>query len=66
MSTRIEQLKMIEDCEQCDTELSDYEARFIDSVSQYMDKAGFLSIKQQSMLEAIWNRVTEEGKEKRA
>ena len=61
MNTRIEQLQMISDCEKRDTQLSDYEAKFIDSISLYMDKAGFLSIKQDSMLEAIWNRVTEKG-----
>jgi len=41
--------------------MTTYESNFIDSISQYMDKGGFLSEKQDDMLDKIWNKVTEKG-----
>ena len=60
MNTREEQLAMISDCEQHDTGLTAFEACFIDDVAHALDKAGCLSIKDDCMLESIWNRVNED------
>ena len=51
-------LQMIEDCENRSEKLTDWELEFIDSVSRYTDKGGFLSPRQEQMLEKIWDKVT--------
>ena len=61
MNTREQQLEMIDDCDHRDIHMTTYESNFIDSISQYMDKGGFLSEKQDEMLDKIWNKVTEKG-----
>ena len=61
MSTRDEQLQMLDDCEKRDTHLSDSEAKIIDSLAHYMDRGGFLSVEQDELLEKIWDRVTDKG-----
>ena len=61
MNTRKEQLEMLEDCKASGVKLSYYESQFVESISQYMNRAGFLSIRQDSMLGAIWNRVNKSG-----
>ena len=61
MNTREQQLEMITDCENRSEHLSDYDARAIDDFSHYMDRGGFLSEKQDDLLDKIWNKVTEKG-----
>jgi len=49
---------MLNDCMERERKFSEWEQNFIDSLSSYMDKGGFLSERQEDTLERIWNRVT--------
>jgi len=61
MSTRDEQLQMIEDCEKRQEQLDVSEEKFIDDITHYMERGGFLSVGQDDWLSQIWERVTEKG-----
>jgi hypothetical protein len=58
MNTSDENENMISDCEKRSDQLTDWELKFIDSVRSYFDGGGFLSEKQETALERIWDRVT--------
>ena len=54
-----EQEQMIEDCQQRESRLSDWERKFIDDIDQRLGVGGeSLSEKQADKLESIWDRVT--------
>ena len=58
---KAEHERMVEDCEARSEHLSEWELGFIDSLSNYLSRGGFLSDKQGARLEAIWERVTTKG-----
>lgn len=49
---------MIEDCQQREEKLSDWDRGFIDSIEQRLSRGGTLTDKQRDTLDAIWDRVT--------
>lgn len=51
--------QMIEDCENRSEKLSDWETKFIDSLSHQVAKGKEVTPKQLDRLELIWNRVTD-------
>lgn len=53
-----EHQQMIEDCEKRESKLTEWEAGFIDSISNQLGKGRALSDKQAQQLEKIWERVT--------
>jgi hypothetical protein len=54
-----ELLQMIEDCENRETKMSEWEQQFIDSISIQVGRGNALTGKQVQTLERIWNRVTD-------
>ena len=56
-----EHLQFIEDCENREDRLSDWERGFIDSVKRQLEGGGALSEKQTDKLNEIWERVTAKG-----
>lgn len=52
-------LQMIEDCENRESKLSEWEQGFIESISVQLGRGGSLTSKQKDKLEAIWNRITD-------
>lgn len=57
---RDEALTMIEDCENRESKLSDWERGFIDSIKKQLegDEGKTLSMKQEATLNEIWDKVT--------
>ena len=53
-----EHATMIEDCENRESKLSDWERQFISSIADQLDSGNTLSVKQQECLDAIWERIT--------
>ena len=49
---------MIEDCQNRESKLSDWEAQFIDNIDSQIHDDGSLSEKQQEKLEQIWEKIT--------
>lgn len=58
MTDRAEQAQLIEDCENREDKLSDWERGFIDSIGRQMADGRALTDKQVERLEEIWERVT--------
>lgn len=58
---RDEQRQVIADCIARESSMSEWERDFIQSVRGYFDNGGFLSEKQEKILNRIWDRVTEKG-----
>jgi hypothetical protein len=58
MSQHDEHLQMVEDCENRESKLTDWERSFIDSIRSQMERGRALSEKQAERLDAIWERVT--------
>jgi hypothetical protein len=56
-----EHLSMIEDCEQRESKLTEWEAGFLDSIRGWIEQDKRLSAKQADTLDKIWERVTSEG-----
>ncbi len=52
---------MIEDCENRESRLNDWETNFIDSIRNTLESIGALTIKQTETLENIWEKVTKKG-----
>lgn len=61
MSTLEEIRSMLEDCEARESQLSDYERKFVDDMVKYVAAGRRLNDNQDSYLERIWDRVTESG-----
>ncbi len=57
--TETEQL--IQDCEARESQLNDWEANFIDSISKSVEKGFGLTRNQSECLSRIWERITENG-----
>lgn len=53
-----EHLTMVEDCENRESKLTDWERGFIDSLRTQLERGRTLSEKQADRLDAIWERVT--------
>lgn len=49
---------MVQDCENREEKLSDWERGFIDSLSNQLSKGRTLSEKQVDKLNSIWERIT--------
>jgi hypothetical protein len=58
LSNHDEHLTMVEDCENRESKLTDWERSFIDSISKQMADGRALSERQAERLDAIWERVT--------
>jgi len=54
-------LTMIEDCEQRESRLTEWEGTFIDSIKDQIERGRALSLKQTETLDRIWERVTAKG-----
>jgi hypothetical protein len=50
--------QMIQDCENRESKMSDWEQKFIDSIDAQLGRGSSLSPKQVETLENIWERVT--------
>lgn len=59
MTWQNEYLKMIEDCEKRESLLSVWERSFIDSVKRQLENGRVISAKQSSVLDMMWERVTD-------
>jgi len=55
-----EYAQMVSDCEERESQLSEWETDFIASISEYLDDEHPLSQKQVETLERIWEKVTKE------
>lgn len=53
-----EYLQMIEDCENRESRLSDWERGFVASIADRLQRDQPLSLRQTEKLESIWERVT--------
>lgn len=58
MTTHDEHIQMVEDCENRESKLTDWERGFIDSLRNQVDAGRQLSEKQAARLDEIWERVT--------
>ena len=56
-----EHLRMIEDCEKRESRLTEWQATFIDSISNQLGNGRSLSPKQAETLDDIWEKVTAGG-----
>jgi hypothetical protein len=52
-----ETLQMIEDCEKRQSQLSEWETNFINSISYQLETKGGLSTMQYATLESIWDKL---------
>lgn len=53
-----EHQQMVQDCENRESKLTDWERSFIDSIGDQLSKGQRLSEKQAERLDEIWERVT--------
>lgn len=53
-----EQEQMVEDCENGEQRLTDWERGFIDSIGKVLREGGELTEKQAEALERVWERAT--------
>ena len=58
MSRHDEHQTMVEDCENRESKLTDWERTFVDSLKDQLSRGRALSEKQSDRLDAIWERVT--------
>ena len=56
-----EYLTMVDDCEKRESQLTEWESGFIDSIGVRIGNDMPLTIKQIETLESIWERVTKHG-----
>jgi len=56
-----DQVSMIEDCQKRESQLTNWEVKFLDSVDHLMGKGFGLTMMQDKTLTAIWERVTDNG-----
>jgi phosphoserine phosphatase len=56
-----EYLRMLEDCEQRESRLTDWEREFVDSLRQRLDRGHGLTPKQIECIDKIWERATARG-----
>lgn len=53
--------QLIEDCENRESRLTDWDRSFLDSIKRQIENGRSLSVKQSDMLNTIWERVTAKG-----
>lgn len=58
MNQHEEHQQMVEDCENRESKLTEWEAGFIQSIREQLDRGRALSEKQAQTLDSIWERVT--------
>ena len=56
-----EQEQMIDDVEDRESRLNDWEREFISSIKSRLDDDMDLTTRQEEILERIWNKVTQRG-----
>lgn len=56
-----EYLTMVDDCEQRESRMTEWEAGFVDSIRHRLEQEKPLSEKQTETLDRIWERVTAKG-----
>lgn len=56
-----EHLELIQDCENRESRMSDWERSFIDSIKSQIQKGNSLTEKQEATLDTIWTKVTSRG-----
>lgn len=61
MTGNDEHLQMIEDCEQRESRLTEWEQTFVDSVKDQLGRGRALTEKQAETLEQTWERATAKG-----
>ena len=61
MTRREEWLAMIDDCEERESRLTDWETNFIELVSDRLAVGSDLTPKQNEILNNIWEKVTKRG-----
>jgi hypothetical protein len=61
MPWRNEYYQLLDDCEARESQLTDWERNFIDSLRNRLDKEDSLTPKQIETLDTIWERVTAKG-----
>jgi hypothetical protein len=61
MNAHDECLTMVEDCEQRESRLTEWEAMFIDSIKSQLQAGRSLTERQGDMLDSVWERVTQKG-----
>lgn len=52
---------LIQDCEDREERLTDWERGFLDSIGKQLEHTGHLSLKQIETLERIWDTATAKG-----
>lgn len=58
MNTRADQEQMVQDCIDRESQLTDWERKFIDDVERVLRNGGRLTPAQDEKLDEIWERVT--------
>lgn len=53
--------QLVDDCEERESRLSDWENKFVDSISDRLFKMISLTEKQSETLNKIWEKATEKG-----
>lgn len=61
MSDPAEHLQMIEDCEQRESRLTEWDCGFLDSIKRRLGDDRALTPKQSDKLDEIWERATARG-----
>ena len=56
-----EDIQLIEDCEDRESRLSEWEAGFIQSIREQISRGKHLTSKQQETLTRVWEKVTTRG-----
>ena len=57
-----ELMQTVEDCEERDSKLTDWERGFLDSIRKLLESGRGLTDPQTEKLDAIWERVTSSAK----
>lgn len=53
--------QMVEDCEQRESRLTDWDRNFVDSIGKQLREGKSLTKKQAETLDEVWNRATAKG-----
>ena len=56
-----EYMQMIDDCEQRESRLTEWDANFIDSIKHQIERGKALTPKQTETIDDIWERATAKG-----
>lgn len=54
--------QLLDDCEEHDSKLSDWERDFLDSIRGYICRSDYMTSSQIATLEQIWERATREDR----